>query len=67
MKIPIGEGPISSKMLRLVASVVIFNQGNMDYHQSAAERHPNLGLKFACMKDLDGVDPFNISGVDRGK
>ena len=40
---------------------------NLDYHQAVAERHPNLVLKFAYLKDLDDVDPFNISGVYRGK
>ena len=39
----------------------------MEYHQSVAEQHPNLVLKFACLKDLDDVDPFNVSGVDVGK
>ena len=43
------------------------NLVNLDYHQSVTERHPNLVLKFAYLKDLDGVDPFNISGVDRGE
>ena len=43
------------------------NQGNLEYHQSAAERHPNLVLKFAYLKDLEDVNPFNISGVDGGK
>ena len=41
--------------------------GNIEYHQSVAERHLKLVLKFAYLKDLDDVEPFNISGVDRGK
>ena len=41
--------------------------GNLDYHQSAAECHPNLVLKFDYLKDMYNVDPFNISGVDGGK
>ena len=41
--------------------------GHLEYHQSVAERHTNLVLKFAYLKDLDDVDPFNISGLDRGK
>ena len=43
------------------------NLGNLEYHQSVAERHPNLVLKFAYLKDLEDVDPFNISGVYGGK
>ena len=43
------------------------NLGIMYYHQLVAERHPNFVLKFAYLKDLDDVDPFNISGVDEVK
>ena len=43
------------------------NLVNLEYHQSVAERHPNLVLKFAYLKDLEDVNPFNISGVDGGK
>ena len=43
------------------------NFGNIDYHQSVAERHPNLVFKSAHLKDLQYVDTFNISGVDGGK
>ena len=43
------------------------NLENLEYHQSVAERHPNLVLKFEYLKDLEGMDPFNISGVDGGK
>ena len=39
------------------------NLRNIEYHQSVAERHPNLVLKFSYLKDLEDVDPFNISGV----
>ena len=39
----------------------------MDYHQSVAEGHPNLVLKFAYLKYLYDVDPFNISVVEKGK
>ena len=38
--------------------------GIMDYHQSVAECHPTLVLKFAYLKDMDDVDPSNINGVD---
>ena len=44
-----------------------FNLVNLEYHQSVAERHPNLVLKFVYLKDIDDVDPFNASGVDGGK
>ena len=40
------------------------NLGNIDYHQSVAEFHPDLVLKFAHLEDLEDVDLFNISGVD---
>ena len=40
---------------------------NLKYHQSVAERHPNLVPKFAYLKDLEDVDPFNTSVVYRGK
>ena len=43
------------------------NLVNIEYHQSVAERHPNLVLKFAYLKDLEDVDPFNISEVDGGR
>ena len=40
------------------------NLGNLEYHQSVAEHHPNLVLIFAYLTDLDDADPFNISGVE---
>ena len=43
------------------------NLVNLDYHQSVAERHPNSVLIFSYLKDMDEVDPINISGVDKGK
>ena len=43
------------------------NLGNLEYHQSVAERHPNLVLKFAYFKEMEDVDSFNISRVDEGK
>ena len=39
------------------------NFGNLNYHQSVTEHHPNLVLKFAYLNDLDNVYPFNIGGV----
>ena len=43
------------------------NLGNLEYHQSTADHHLNLVLKFLYLKDMEDVDPFNISGLDRGK
>ena len=40
---------------------------NLEYHQPVAERHPNLVLKFASLKDLEDVDPLNTSGAEGGK
>ena len=40
------------------------NLGNIEYHQSVAEHHPNLVLKFEYLMYLEDVDLFNISGVD---
>ena len=43
------------------------NLENMDYHQSVAERQPNLVLKLAYLKDMDNLDPLDISWVYGGK
>ena len=43
------------------------NLVNIEYHQSFVERHPNLVLKFSYLKDMEDVDPLNISGVYGGK
>ena len=43
------------------------NLVNLEYHESVAEHYPNLVLKFSCLKDMEDVDTFNISGVDGGK
>ena len=37
--------------------------GNIEYHKSVAELHPNLVLKSEYLKDLDDVYPFNIIQV----
>ena len=63
----IREGPILSTMYGLVDIRAVLNLVNLDYHQSVEECHPNLVLKFTYMKDLYGLYPFNISGVDGGK
>ena len=67
LNFPIGEGPKSSYMSGLADTGSGLNLLNLEYHQSVAKRHPNLVLKFAYLKDMDDVDPFNISGVDGGK
>ena len=54
-------------MFGLVYKGAELDMGNLDYHQSVADRHPNLVLKFVHLNDLDNVDPFNISEVDGGK
>ena len=38
----------------------------MDYHQSVSECHPNLVINFSCLKNIDNVDSFNISGINGG-
>ena len=43
------------------------NWGNIDYHQSVADIHPNLVLKFDYMKDMENMDTFNIGWVDKRK
>ena len=67
MKLHIGEGPKSSYMSGLADTGAWLNLENLKYHQSVAECHPKLVLKFAYLKDLDDVYPLNISVVDGGK
>ena len=67
LKFPIGEGQKSSYMSGLANTGASLNLINLEYHQSLAESHPNLILKFVYLKDLYDVDPFNISGVDGRK
>ena len=67
LNFPIGEGTKPSYMSGLYDTGAGLNYGNIDYHHSVAERYPNLVLKFAYLKDLEDVYPFNISGVYRGK
>ena len=64
MNFPIVYGPRSSKVFGLADTGARINLVNLYYHHSVAEQHPNLVLKFSYLKDLDEVDPFNISGVD---
>ena len=37
---------------------------NLEYHQSVAERHPNLVLEFLYLKNMEDVDSLNIRAVD---
>ena len=67
LKFPIGEVPNTSYMYGLADTGSGFNLGYIYYQQSVAERHPNLVLKFAHLKDMEDVDPFNTSGLDSGK
>ena len=64
MSFPVGEGPKSSYMSGLTDTGEGLNWRNLEYHQSVAYLHPNLLLNFAYLKDLDDVDPFNISRVE---
>ena len=66
MNFPIGEGPKLSYMSVLSDIGSGLDLGNLYYHQSVSERHPNLVLKFSYLKNLEDVDLFNISGVDGG-
>ena len=61
---PMGEEKKSSYMSSLANTEAGLNLGNIYYHQSVSERHFNLVLKISYLKDMDEVDPFNISGVD---
>ena len=54
-------------MSGLVDTGAGLNLVNIEYHQSVAGRHTNLVLTFAYLKDLEDVDPLNISVVDCGK
>ena len=54
-------------MFGLVDTESGLNFGNMFYHQSVAEIHPNLVLKFPYLKGIDNAHPLNISRVDGGK
>ena len=67
LNLSIGEGPKLSYMSGLANTGAGFNLINIEYHQSVAERHPNLVLKSAYLKNLEDVDPLNIIGVDGGK
>ena len=67
LNLPIGEGQKLSYTYGLADIGSGSNLGNLEYHQSVAERHPNLVLDFAYLKDLEDVYPFNTSGVNRGK
>ena len=67
LNFPIVEGPKSFYISGLADTGSGLNLGNLECHQSVAERHPSLVLKFAYLKDLEDVYPLNIIVVDRGK
>ena len=67
MNFPIGEGPKSSYMSGLADTGADLNLVNLEYQQAVTDRHPNIVFKFDYLKDLDDVDPWNISGVNRVK
>ena len=67
LKFHIVEGNIFSNMFGLVDTGAGSNLVNMEYHQLVVERHTNLEVKFSYLKDLDDMDPFNISGVNEKK
>ena len=67
LNFPIIEGLKSSYISGLVNKGSGLNLVNMGYHQSGIEIHPNLVLKFAYLKDIYDVDPFNINGLYGGK
>ena len=67
LNLPIGEVPKLSYMSSLADIGAGLNLGNIEYHQSIAERHSNLMLKFSYLKGLEDLDTFNISEVYGGK
>ena len=67
LTLPMGEVPTSSYTSGLADTGSRLNSVNLEYHQSVAEHHPNLVLKFAYLKDMEDMYPFNTSGVNRGK
>ena len=67
LNFPIVEGPKSFYISGLADTGSGLNLGNLECHQSVADRHPNLVFKFAYLKDLEDVDPFSISGLDGRK
>ena len=66
LNFPIVEGPKSSYMFGLTDTGTGLNLGSIYCNQSVAEHHPNLELKISYLKDLDSVDPFNISDFMEG-
>ena len=67
LNLPIGEVTKSSYMSGLDNTGAGLNLGNLEYHQSVAECHPKLMLKFAYLKDMDDVNTLNTSGLESGK
>ena len=64
LNFPIGEGSKSYYMFGFSDTVYELNLINLEYHQSVARCLPNLVSEFSYLKDLDNVEPFNISEVN---
>ena len=62
LNFPIVEGPKSSYIYGLANKGAGLDLVNLDYRQLVAWSHPNLVLKFSCLKDLYDLNTFNISG-----
>ena len=62
LNLPMIEVPRSSNMFGLDDTGDGINLGNIYYHQSVTERHPNLVLKYSYLKNI-----LNISILDGGK
>ena len=60
----VGEVPISSNIFSFSNTGAGLDLVNLDYYYLVTEHHPNVVLKFSYLKDTDGVDTLNISGVD---
>ena len=54
-------------MFGLLYIVAGSNLVNMEYHQSVAERHSTLVLKFAYLDDMEYLYQLDISVLDVGK
>ena len=66
LNFPIVEGPKSSYIYGLDDTGAGLNLVNFECYQSVAERQPNLVFKSSYLKDMENVDPYNISAVDGG-
>ena len=58
------EGNVLSKIFGLVDTGAKLYLVTLEYNQSMMDINANFVVKLAYLKDLEGVDPFNISVVD---